>query len=103
MATVELMRGGASEPDRPTDAREQGPWPQSRAATTLLVALALLLLYAAFAHGDVGLPTEARVQVAIAALAAVAAAAWLWSGSLRFWAPKLAYAGIASLAAFVLW
>jgi len=43
------------------------------------------------------------VQVVIAALAAVAGAAWLWAGTLRLSAPRLAVAGTALLAAFACW
>mgnify|MGYP001355753031 CR=1 FL=1 len=71
--------------------------------TTLAAALLLLILYAAFDHGAVALPVDTRLQVAIAAIAAIAGAAWLWSGTLRFSAPRSALAGSVLLAAFACW
>ena len=47
--------------------------------------------------------TYARIEVALAAIAALAGAAWLWTGTLRFAAPRLALAGIALLAVFAVW
>ena len=69
----------------------------------LTTALLLVILYAAFEHGAVALPAEARLQVAIAALAAAAGGAWLWTGTLRLAAPRVALAGTALLAAFACW
>lgn len=74
-----------------------------RSPALLAVALLLLVLYAAFSHGAAAVPTGARIQVAIAALAAIAGAAWLWSGTLRFAAPRTALAGVALLTAFAAW
>src|SRR5581483_11759203 len=107
MPAVQLSRGDASKPpgvplSGPDPARERDRR-SSRASTCLLVALLLLMLYAAFEHGDVGLPTEARVQVAITVIAALAAVAWLWTGALRVSAPTLAYGAVALLVAFTLW
>lgn len=69
----------------------------------LAAALLALVLYAAFSHGAVGSPAEARLQVVLAGIAAVAGGAWLWSGTLRFSAPRRAVAGIGLLSAFALW
>jgi len=78
---------------------------RTAARTTVVLAAALLalVLYAAFSHGAVGSPAEARLQVVLAGIAAVAGGAWLWSGTLRFSAPRRAVAGIGLLSAFALW
>ena len=70
-----------------------GPRDDSRAPKALAAALLLAILYAAFAHGAVSSPAEPRLQVALAAVAALAAGAWLWTGTLRLAAPRLATAG----------
>jgi hypothetical protein len=75
----------------------------TRVPAILTGALLLVILYAAFEHGAVALPAEARLQVAIAALAAAAGGTWLWTGTLRLAAPRLAIAGIVLLAAFACW
>src|SRR5437763_9588792 len=69
----------------------------------LTSALLIVVLYAAFDHGAVALPAEARLQVVIAALAVAAGAAWIWTGTLRLAAPRLAVAGTALLAGFACW
>src|SRR5437588_239311 len=76
---------------------------RSRFPALLTTALLVVVTYAAFDHGAVSLPAEARLQVVIAALAAAAGAAWLWTGTLRLAAPRLAVAGMALLAAFACW
>jgi len=73
------------------------------APSALLVALLLLVLYAAFAHGADSDPAEARVQVGLSVLGALAGVAWLWSGTIRVAARPLALAGMALLAGFALW
>jgi O-Antigen ligase len=73
------------------------------APRALAAALLVVVLYAAFAHGAVAGSTYARIEVALAAIAALAGAAWLWTGTLRFAAPRLALAGIALLALFAAW
>jgi hypothetical protein len=107
MATVQLIRGEAggrvAEASDAPGGRPGVTEAAPRAALGLAGALLALLLYAAFAHGAVGFPTEARVQVGIAALAAVAGAAWLWTSTLRFSAPPLALAAIGALTAFAVW
>ncbi len=66
-------------------------------------ALLALVLYAAFSHGAVGSPAEARLQVLLALVTAAAGGAWLWSGTLRLSAPRPAVAGVALVAAFAVW
>jgi hypothetical protein len=108
MSTVELSGLGAAEPEpgieTPAGARSQGPGTDSsRAPGALIVALLLLVLYAAFAHGADSDPAEARVQVGLSAIAAVAGVAWLWSGTIRVAGRSLALAGMALLTAFAVW
>jgi O-Antigen ligase len=69
----------------------------------LSTALLVLIVYAAFEHGAIDSAAEARIEVAIAAVAALAVGAWLWSGTLRLSAPRLALAGMALLSAFAVW
>jgi hypothetical protein len=66
-------------------------------------ALLLVILYSAFSHGAVALPTEVRIQVALDAIVLFAGAAWLWSGALSLRASRMAVAGIVLLAAFAVW
>ncbi|MGN6170224.1 MAG: O-antigen ligase family protein [Solirubrobacteraceae bacterium] len=73
------------------------------APRALAAALLLVVLYAVFAHGAVGESTYARVEVALAAIAALAGSAWLWTGTLRFGAPRLVLVGVALLALFAAW
>ena len=63
----------------------------------------MLVLYAAFEHGAIDQAAETRIEVAIAAVAALAAGAWLWTGTLRLSAPRLALAGIGLLSASAVW
>jgi O-Antigen ligase len=69
----------------------------------LLIALLVLTLFAAFAHGAVQSPAEARLQVAIAAVAAAAGGALLWRGNLRLAMPRMAWTGVGLLGAFAIW
>lgn len=69
----------------------------------VILALLTVLLVAAFDHGAVGIATQARIHVALAAVAALVAVAWLWSGTLRLRAPRLALAGVCLLGAFAVW
>ena len=103
MSTAELIGGRAGPPGEPAAALGTRPRAAVGLPLVLTVALLLVLLYAAFDHGAVSLPVEARIQVALAALAAVAAAGWLWTGSLRLAAPRLAVVGAGLLAAFACW
>jgi hypothetical protein len=74
-----------------------------RSGALLAIALLALILYAAFAHGAGGLASGARIQVVLAVLAAGAGAGAVWTGSLRFAAPRVALAGIGLLGAFAIW
>jgi hypothetical protein len=75
----------------------------ARVAPGLGVALLLVILYAAFAHGAVALGVATRVQMAVAGLAVAGLVAWLWSGTLRLAVPRTATLGIVLLAAFAGW
>jgi hypothetical protein len=108
MSTVQLSSPGLAEAGPDVEAGigvsvpDAGRRP-SRAPIALIVALLLLILYAAFAHGADSDPAEARVQVALSVVAALAAIAWLWSGTLRVTARPIAIAAAALLAGFALW
>jgi hypothetical protein len=69
----------------------------------LIAALLAGLLFAAFAHGAAGLTASARLQAAVALVAALAAGCWLWNGTLRLAAPRLAIAGVSLLTGFAVW
>ncbi len=84
---------------RPVEVRSAA----SKAPVALSVALVALVLYAALSHGAVSTTSEARLQVAVAAVCALAAGAWLWSGTMRLTAPRIAFAGIGLLSAFAVW
>ncbi len=99
MSTVEIARPGTAARPGARDVAETS----SRAATLLVGALSLLLLYTAFDHGATSVAAQARVQTALSAMAVAAAVAWIWSGALRFSARPTAVAGLLSLAAFALW
>src|SRR5947209_4528740 len=99
MATAQLIR----PVEAPSGARAGTTASATRAPAALGGALVALVLYAAFAHGAAGGAAEARLQVAIPIVAALAAAAWLWSGTLRLAAPRMAVAGIALLTIFAAW
>ena len=103
MSTVELRHSGALGPAASGDARDAAVTRSSRTAITLIGALLALLLYASFAHGAASLGAGARIQVAVAAAAALVAGAAIWTGTLRFAAPRLAVAGVVLLAAFAAW
>jgi O-Antigen ligase len=100
MSTVELANEGPSALHAP---RGRVAAEGSRTSAWLGAGLFLAIAYAAFAHGAVTSPTEPRLQVAVVALAAFAGAALIWSGTLRFRAPRLAYAGIVALLVFAVW
>ncbi len=76
---------------------------RSDAADVLGLALVVLLLYAACAHGAAGSPAEPRLQVAVALVGALVGGVWLWGGGLRVAAPRLAWAGLGLLGAFTVW
>ena len=98
MSTVPLAPPGS----RPSGAIVTRPR-TARAAIALAGALLAILLWASFSHGAISASTDARIQVAIAVVAAIAGAVGLWSGALRFSAPRLAIAGLGLLAAFAAW
>ncbi len=100
MSTVDLaLRRAVSRASERDTATGRSTMP----ATALIVALFVLLLYAAFDHGAGGVSAAARIQVAIAAVATVAAGAAIWNGTLRLAIPGLALAGVALLALFAAW
>jgi hypothetical protein len=108
MTTVQLSRPGAAEAGRGVETPPGGPpaGPETyagRAPSALLIALLLLVLYAAFAHGAESDPAEARVQVGLSLVAALAGIGWLWSGTIRVGGRPRALAGAALLAAFAVW
>jgi hypothetical protein len=108
MAAVQLSRPGFAEAGRgaeiPSGGRAPGPeTAPSRAPGALAVALLLIVLYAAFAHGADSDPAEARVQVGLSLVAALAGIGWLWNGTIRIRARSLALAGTVLLAAFAVW
>ncbi|HVS27946.1 MAG TPA: O-antigen ligase family protein [Solirubrobacteraceae bacterium] len=81
-------------------ARARGPL----APRALLLALLVLLAYAAFAHGAVQPTQESRLQVALALVALLACAAWLFGdGSLRLAATPQAWLGLGLLATLAGW
>jgi O-Antigen ligase len=77
---------------------------RTRPGAALVLALVAASLYAAFAHGAVGLPDEARLQVGLAIVAVCAAGSWLLgAGGVRLAAPVGAWWGVGLLAAFAAW
>jgi hypothetical protein len=108
MSTVQLWGPGSAEGGHDVDtpassqsrALDDG---RSRAPGALMVALLVLLLYAAFAHGADSDPAEARVQIGLSLLAAVTGIAWLWSGTIRVGGRSRALAGMWLLFAFAVW
>jgi hypothetical protein len=69
----------------------------------IAIALFALILYAAFEHGAVALPADARVEVLVAAIALVAGVGGLWSGRLRIAASATGVVGLLLLVAFACW
>jgi hypothetical protein len=104
MSTAELTGTPPRIPGGARAARlDAGAGAATRLPAVLTGVLLVVVLYAAFEHGAVALPAGARVQVVIAALAAAAGAAWLWTGTPRLAAPRLAVAGTALLVVFACW
>ncbi|HWF75288.1 MAG TPA: O-antigen ligase family protein [Solirubrobacteraceae bacterium] len=108
MATVELSRPGVAEAGRGVATPRSGRPPgleisPSRAPSALLLALLLVVLYAAFAHGAESDPAEARVQIGLSLIAALAGIGWLWNGTIRVGARSQALAGAGLLGAFAVW
>jgi hypothetical protein len=100
MSTVELGNEGRTALSSP---RAGAVTRTSRASAGLAAGLSAAIAYAAFAHGAVTSAVEPRLQVGVAALAAFAGAALIWNRTLRFSAPRAAYAGIAALLGFAAW
>jgi O-antigen ligase len=109
MSTFPLSSTGGPPDGAGLRSRAIGAVRRLTAAERLGLALLVLVLYAAFAHGAVqavSLPrsaAEPRLQVAVAAVAAITLGVWLWGGSLRLAAPRTALAGLVLLAAFTVW
>jgi hypothetical protein len=103
MPTAQLIGGPGGLPGEPVAVAETRSGSAVGLPAVIGIALLALILYAAFDHGAVALPADTRLQVAIAAIAAVAGAGWLWSGTLRLWAPRSAVVGTVLLAAFACW
>ncbi len=104
MSTAESLRPGhAFGPRGDRLARIRSALRETSAATALLSALLVLVLYAAFDHGAASVAAGARIQSVVAAIAAVACGGLLWTGTLRFAAPRAAVVGIGLLAAFACW
>lgn len=102
MATAQL-RGGLGSQSADGTAVPAQLHAVTRIPLLLAGALIVIVLYAAFDHGAVGLAAGARIEVAIAVLVAVAAAAWLGLDALRLPRSRLALAGLGLLAAFAFW
>jgi hypothetical protein len=102
MATAQLTGGLGSQSADGTAVPAQ-LHAVTRIPLLLAGALLLVVLYAAFDHGAVGLAAGARIEVAIAVLAAVATVAWLGLDALRVPRSRLALAGVGLLAAFAIW
>jgi len=74
-----------------------------RPGNALVIALVAACTYAVFAHGGVGLPIEARLQIGVALVAVGAATGWLFSRTLSLRAPAEAWIGVGLLAGFAVW
>jgi hypothetical protein len=101
MSTVRLS--GHEVGDRAPGAERSLAVDSSRAAASLAVALLILCLYAAFAHGAVSPTDTQRLQLALAVVCAGTACAWLWNGSIHVHAPRRVWAGLVLLTAFAVW
>jgi hypothetical protein len=80
-------------------ARSRRPKP----GTALLVALVAACTYAVFAHGGVGLPVQARLEIGIAIVSIGAAIGWLFSRTLSLRASTEAWIGVGLLFGFAVW
>jgi hypothetical protein len=104
MSTAETFRpGDVLAPGGGRLTRVRSAVRATSAATALLSILLLLLLYAAFDHGAASVAAGARIQAVVAAIAAAASGGLLWTGTLRFAAPRVAVVGLGLLAAFACW
>ena len=106
MPSVRLER--AAE-DRPAGTGSQASSAHGESASAgvwgrvLAIALLLICLYAAFAHGAVSSPVEERVQLALALIGLLAAVGWQWRGGLALRAPGIVWAAVALLTSFAFW
>ena len=75
----------------------------SLSCALLGLALAVAVLYAAFASGSIGIPQESRLQVGVALLSLATLAALLYGSGLRLDAAPAARWGVALLVAFAAW
>ncbi|MEY2516158.1 MAG: hypothetical protein QOJ89_3516, partial [bacterium] len=80
-------------------ARSRRPKP----GTALLVALVAACTYAVFAHGGVGPPIQARLEIGIAVVSIGAAIGWLFSRTLAVRASTEAWIGAGLLFGFAVW
>jgi O-Antigen ligase len=103
MSTGQLIETSGSLPGAGSDTRRARSHAAPRTPGLIAAALLLVILYAAFDHGAVGLSVDTRLEVALAALAVFGAAAWLISGTIRLSASRTAAAGVVLLAAFACW
>src|SRR5919198_1433046 len=78
---------------------------QARATPPVLLgaALAVAVVYAAFANGAIGIPDETRLQVGVAGLSILTIAALLFGRSLSAAARAPAYPGLVLLGGFAAW
>jgi hypothetical protein len=103
MSSVHSMPAAAVGGGRARLSRARAATAVPRAAIALTWALLLLLLYAAYDHGAAGLAAGARIQVIVAVLAGAATVGLVWTGTLRFAAPRRAIIATALLVAFAAW
>src|SRR5437764_14863082 len=82
---------------------------QARSAAAVAVPVAIgvvllaVILYAAFDHGAVSQSTDTRIELAITGISVAALVPWLWTGTLRLAAPRIAAVGVGFLGTFALW
>ncbi len=100
MSTAPLTRG---RPTLPRTAAAAWIRSSERVAVAVGVGILVVILYAAFAHGAVSRSDDTRVEVAVAALAGIVAFGSLWLGTVRLSMARIAFAGVALLAAFAVW
>jgi len=80
-----------------------GAGAETPSATLLGLGLIAAVVYAAFAHGSIGIPEESRLQVGVAAIAFAALAGLLYGRGLSFHASTGAKWGVALLVGFAGW
>src|SRR4051812_13243261 len=98
MATAPVHAAPSAKPSRGvTPPRGVHP------AWWLALALGACVVYAAFDSGGIGLPAEARLQVALAVLAIAALGGLLFAPGMRARASAPGWAGLVLLALFAVW